>query len=79
MIRTVIKHFQCRKQEESPSEVRRQQVQERKSIFKRLTSLRNRSSTEKNKAGKIDALELEWSNSPKSRLRRNGFDIPVYG
>ena len=78
MIRNVIKHFQCGGEEKS-SEVVNRQTRERKSFFKRIRSLRSRSSNDKNRLGKVDQLELEWSNSPKSRLRRNGFDIPVYG
>ena len=78
MIRNLIKHLRCGG-EENPSEGVSRQTGERKSLLLRIRSLRGRSSRNKNRVRKVDELELEWSNSPKSRLRRNGFDIPVYG
>lgn len=79
MIRSVAKHFQCGIDQERSLEAGMKQPRERKSIFRSLRSFRNKASTEKKKVMEIDELEVEWSNSPKSRLRRNGFDIPVFG
>ena len=78
MIRNLIKHLRCGGGE-NPNEGVSRQSRERKPFLMRIRSLRDRSSRNKNKLRKVDELELEWSNSPKSRLRRNGFDIPVYG
>jgi len=76
MIRNMVKHLQCSGQNEA-NELK--QTKEKKSICERLRSLRGRHSNKHDMSRKVDVLELEWSNSPKSRLRRNGFDIPVYG
>lgn len=80
MIRSVIKHLQCGvKKDNQKRESNIQEPKERTTIVKCLRSLRNRSNVDKKRLEKIDELEVEWTNSPKSRLRRNGFDIPVYG
>eukprot|EP00795_Rhopilema_esculentum_P004694 gene4694-20986_t len=72
MIRQIIKHFQCaRTQENSPDE-NGPQPKKRLNVFKRLRS------RDKRCIVKRDRMEEEWSNSPKSRVRRNAFDIPVY-
>ena len=78
MMEKVTKHFDCGKGN-TDEEESRERSKKKFQVIRRLFRISRRTSKDQNGERKKDALEEEWSNSPKSRLRRNAFDIPYYG
>lgn len=78
MMEKVTKHFHCGKgntgEEESGGKSKKNFQ-----MIRRLFRISRKTSKDHIREMQKDALEEEWSNSPKSRLRRNAFDIPYYG